>query len=339
MKKSIILLITLFIPFCLIAKNNANNLTSVEKELMTKIELEKVFSINRSTGSGPLQNMKITNKYIFFSQSKRTGDAVGDNSIIVLDRETKKVVKTIKYNIGHGNDITYNNRTREVMFLKSVNDFVSIVCFDYDTLEHTRDIVVEGIKDPYTISYNNDNNSYYIANLEKGYILDGLFQIISSFDIKTNQTIQSFSYYDGYLYYSTFEAGGANGYQKKYDGVFNPFDSVIYVFDINGKFVKGFYVPPIKGQLTEIEGMSFYNGEAFFVFNNWQTAKIDVYKYNGKLLPLKNDITNRKEDLVLSDFKDMEISNSIMYIVSIILVCLVSATIIFIGNRKVKDNF
>ncbi len=335
MKKYLLLFLVLLIPVSVFARNDSNNLTSVKKDLMTKLELKKEFSINRSVGANAVQNIRYTNKYIFITQSTYNGN--NQNSIMVLDRETKKLVKELKYDIGHGNDITYNDRTREIMFLKSLTKDVVIVCYDYDTLEHTRDIVVEGLTKAYALSYNIDNNSYYIAAQNKGYILDGLFQMVSSFDIKANQTIQSFSYYDGYLYFSNYEAGFPNGWQTTYDGVFNPFDSVIYVFDINGKFVKGFFIPPIDGQPTELEGISFYDGEAYFIFNNWHSGKIDVYKYSGNLLPLKNENDyNKKEDIILEDFKDMSINNTFMYIVSLILICIVSATIIFIGNKKLK---
>ncbi len=336
MKKGLLILIILLFPICVFAKNTNNNLANVKKNLMSKLELEKVFSIDRTSGSSAIQNMKITKKYIIFTQSKYGSNEVGDNTIIVLDKETKKLVKELHYNIGHGNDITYNNRTREIMFLKSLTNDVVISCFDYDTLEHTRDITVEGINYAYGLSYNIDNNSYYISTSDRGYILDGLFQIVSSFDIKNNQTIQSFAYYDGFLYHSNYEAGFANGYQKVYDGVFNPFDTIIYTFDINGKFVKGFFIPPLNGEPTEIEGVSFdEDGTAYFIFNNWSTGKGDVYKYKGKLLPLKNNMI-KEEKVVLNDFNDMTINNTYIYIISLILVCVVGATIIFIGNRKIK---
>ena len=335
MKKYFLLLILFLIPISVFAKNNANNLIGLKKELMTKIELEKVVSLDKSVGAIAVQNMKYTNKYIFITQSTY-GEGIRENPIIVLDRETNKVVKELSYNIGHGNDITYNNRTREIMFLKSLTDEVLICCFDYDTLEHTRDIKVEGISKAYALSYNLDNNSYYIGAGDKGYILDGLFQLVSSFDIKSNQTIQSFSYYNGFLYYSNYEAGFPNGYQTVYDGVFNPYDSIVYVFDINGKYIKGFYIPPINGEPTELEGISFYNGEAYFVFNNWYSGKIDIYKYKGDLLPLKNNKNIKNDELILDNFKDMASNNTLMYVISLVLVCLVSATIIFVGNRKLK---
>jgi hypothetical protein len=336
MKKYLLILIILLSPFLVLAKSNENNLDSIKKGIMNKLDLEKEFSVEKSSGASAIQNMKYTKKYIFFTQSKYGGDANGENTIIVLDRETKKKIKELKYNIGHGNDMTYNNRTREVMFLKSLTDDVEIICFDYDTLEHTRDIKVEGITKAYGLSYNIDNNSYYISTSNRGYILDGLFQIISSFSTNTNKTVQSFAYYKGFLYYSNYEAGFANGYQKNYDGSFNPFDSIIYVFDINGKVVKGFYAPPLNGEPTELEGMSFdEDGTAHFVFNNWNTSKGDVYKYTGDLLPLKQEMT-KKETVVLNDFNDMAINNTYIYIISLILLCLVGATIIFVGNRKIK---
>ncbi len=336
MRKGFILLLIIIFPLCVFAKNTENDLPSVKKNLMTKLDLEKVFSIERTSGSSAIQNIKYTKKYIFITQSKYNSNEIGDNTIIVLDRETKKVVKELNYNIGHGNDMTYNNRTREVMFLKSLTNDVVVTCFDYDTLEHTRDIVVEGLHDAYALSYNIDNNSYYIATSDRAYILDGLFQIVSSFDIKNNQTTQSFAYYDGFLYFCNYEAGFANGFQRIYDGIFNPFDSVIYSFDINGKFVKGFYIPPLNGEPTEIEGISFDDdGTAYFVFNNWSTGKGDIYKYEGKLLPLKNNMV-KQEQVVLNDFNDMAINNTYIYIISLILVCAVGATIILIGNRKIK---
>ena len=82
--------------------------------------------------------------------------------------------------------------------------------------------------------------------------------------------------------------------------------------------------------------ISFYNGEAYFVFNNWYSGKIDIYKYKGDLLPLKNNKNIKNDELILDNFKDMASNNALMYVISLVLVCLVSATIIFVGNRKLK---
>ena len=65
MKKYFLLLILFLIPISVFAKNNANNLIGIKKELMTKIELEKVVSLDKSVGAIAVQNMKYTNKYIF----------------------------------------------------------------------------------------------------------------------------------------------------------------------------------------------------------------------------------------------------------------------------------
>ena len=92
MKKYFLLLILFLIPISVFAKNNANNLIGLKKELMTKIELEKVVSLDKSVGAIAVQNMKYTNNYIFITQSTY-GEGIRENPIIVLDRETKKVVK------------------------------------------------------------------------------------------------------------------------------------------------------------------------------------------------------------------------------------------------------
>ena len=112
-------------------------------------------------------------------------------------------------------------------------------------------------------------------------ITDNNFNVVSTFDIAINQTRQSFEYYDGHLYYSNFEYGQTSQYEAVYDEVLEPYASVIYVFDKDGKYTSTLYVPPYNNQTVEIEGTAIDdNGDVFMLFNNWSTGKVEICKVN-----------------------------------------------------------
>lgn len=273
-----IFFLLLFAPISVSAASN-NRLYKVKKEEMTVLDLNYLVSYDRSYKASAAQGIIVTKNYIFISQSMNL-DVDMPNTILVIDRNTLELRRTISLDIGHGNDITYNKKTNEIMFLKD-SDGVSIVCIDADTLFTTRTIKLNFINNAYQLAYDNIHNKYYIGSIDGiCYVLNSNFIIERSFDIKVNQTIQSFELYDGYIYYSNYETGRISKYQSIYDEVVSPGDSIIHAFNLNGEYIKTFIIPEYNYSSLELEGISIIDGYVYFLFNNWSSSTIDIYKCN-----------------------------------------------------------
>lgn len=255
---------------------DSNRLKNLKKEDAIKLDVEKVLSADKSHQANAVQGIEVTDKYIIITQSMKNEN--DKNAILIYDKKTLKYIKTLEYSIGHGNDLAYNSKTSELLFVQSKDNKILLTVLDSNTLKFKEKHELSFLKGAYAISYNEKYDYYYFASGSKGYITDNNYKVINSFDLDLNQTRQSFEYYDGYLYHSTYEAGKVTQYQALYDGVFNVNDGVIYVFDENGKYNTLLYIPAIEGMNTELEGISIdTSGKVYILFNNWSNGKFEIY--------------------------------------------------------------
>ena len=276
--KKLVLLFLLslfFIPRDVFA--DSNNLKNIPKKDMIKLTTKRILNGSRTGGASSTQGIEVTDKYIIITQRLNSEDGTFDNPIMIYDKKTLQYIKTINFNIGHGNDLVYNEDTDEIMFLRSVNGNFTLVVLDANTLEHKKNINLTFASSSFAVSYDKKYNKYYFAHGDVGYITDSNFNTLSTFDIAINQTRQSLEFYDEHLYYTNYEYGAVSQYEPVYDGVLDPTESVIYTFDKDGKYTSTLYIPAFSNHL-EIEGTAIdKDGNIYFLFNNWTTNEFEVH--------------------------------------------------------------
>ncbi len=187
-------------------EKEANLALITEMSQADKLELEVVFSdIRPNNGEGWTQGFTVTDRY-FVVVATTTGKK---NTMTAYDKKTFKKVKTIECDIGHGNDLTFNDNTNEIVVLGGDNNEVKF--FDADTLEEMPERQIElgtdimPASNANGIAYSSDFDEYYLVSPKTGVRVWGGDFIATniSFDINSAFNLyQTLSYHKGYLVYS-----------------------------------------------------------------------------------------------------------------------------------------
>ncbi|MDP4153865.1 MAG: hypothetical protein Q8865_10600 [Bacillota bacterium] len=158
--------------------------------------------------------------------------------------------------INHGNDLTYNSKTNQIVAVHNKPKYTTISFIDPNTLEV---LSSSQIKDNiYSIGYNAKTDQYVIG-VSDGYnfkVLNSDFSIAASYTGQvTNYTRQGGDCDENYIYF--IQSGKS--------------DNIIVVYDWNGKYIKSVKVP-ISSEGENI----FHIGSVFYT--GYNTSKGAVYK-------------------------------------------------------------
>ena len=227
------------------------------------------------------QSFTITDKYFIAVQAH----SVNENSgwIIATDFANPSSTPAWKksYNVGHGNATTWNSKTDQIviadgktrLFFNADNgNFVKSI----DVSTNASGIAYNGAKDQYIQTSGNGASS--------GRILDSNFNSLMTFDAGHRLVNQDVAYYGGYIYRIGW--GGCDYLREDgdtedanyCDAYFGEDSNVIYQFDMNGDFVKAFYIEEGFG---ELESIDFANGSMYLLFNGKPDyLHYSVYKAN-----------------------------------------------------------
>ena len=259
-----------------------NNLGSILPSQMTKLTLSHVYTGSEVDSTiNSTQSFTITDKYFIAVQAH----SVNENSgwIIATDFANPSSTPAWKksYNVGHGNAATWNSKTDQIviadgktrLFFNADNgNFVKSI----DVSTNASGIAYNGAKDQYIQTSGNGTSS--------GRILDSNFNSLMTFDAGHRLVNQDVAYYGGYIYRIGW--GGCDYLREDgdtedanyCDAYFGEDSNVIYQFDMNGDFVKAFYIEEGFG---ELEGIDFANGSMYLLFNGKPDyLHYSVYKAN-----------------------------------------------------------
>ena len=259
-----------------------NNLGSILPSQMTKLTLSHVYTGSEVDSTiNSTQSFTITDKYFIAVQAH----SVNENSgwIIATDFANPSSTPAWKksYNVGHGNATTWNSKTDQIviadgktrLFFNADNgNFVKSI----DVSTNASGIAYNGAKDQYIQTSGNGTSS--------GRILDSNFNSLMTFDAGHRLVNQDVAYYGGYIYRIGW--GGCDYLREDgdtedanyCDAYFGEDSNVIYQFDMNGDFVKAFYIEEGFG---ELEGIDFANGSMYLLFNGKPDyLHYSVYKAN-----------------------------------------------------------
>ena len=253
-----------------VSATDNNNLANIYPSKMTKLKLTSVYSgqlVDNTVNT--TQSFVMTDKYFVAVQAQSAKENAGWIIATDIKKPNSKPVWKTKYNIGHGNGATWNSRTNQIVIIdKDIK-----IYFDANTGKFIKKESVGPVATG--IAYDSDDDMYVQTNgSEKGsgQILTKNFQLIKSFDAKHRLVNQDVGYYGGYIYRIGY--GGCNyldlikrkddaAYCRKY---FGESSNVIYQFDMQGDYVKAYY---IEAGFNELESLDFASdGTMYLMFNN-----------------------------------------------------------------------
>lgn len=250
-----------------------------------QVELEEVFSAER-TGGGWTQGFTVTDKYYVVV----TTVSDGDNFMTAYDKKTFEEVRSVRCDIGHGNDLTYNSNTNEIVALGGSDNMIKF--FDADTLEEMpmRQIMlgvdVMPASNANGIAYNADLDEYYIVSPKTGIRIWGGDFIPTNISYKIESPFnlyQTLSYHKGSLFYGRgchvnhgiCEHGDENDDNlDAIQGRYAPSSGAVIVYNVRtGRRESVFYIPPMNSQdryYGEFEGVSIdEKNSIYFLYSSY----------------------------------------------------------------------
>ncbi|MCR5572716.1 MAG: InlB B-repeat-containing protein [Candidatus Saccharibacteria bacterium] len=258
------------------ADATTHNLVKYPKSKMTRITLKKVVSIKRPSGYGSLQGFAMTDKY--YVMILRPPGQENHNRVEVIRRsDNKDITSSLKnptYDMGHGNDATWNSKTNEIIV---VND-KQMVRIDAGAFKKKGTFSFTNAKGTALsasgIAYDKTRNIYHTSTGDTIRTFNTKNQLVSSFVEKHNQTNQGFAYNNGYFYRPTWESAGT--YKNSvYDKIFKKNTTVLYQFGLDGSFTHAYY---IDNPLYEVESMAFDEKNVPYLAFNGPSGYYTIYK-------------------------------------------------------------
>ena len=271
-----------------------------------------------------MQGFTMAGDYLVFYSNESTDPGYG---IIYWDKisspnTTYQYANYYYYSGDHGNGMTYNKSTGEVVVLgdeKTIDKFVikSIKApgtsteTDYENgkaLTKNEDI---SFGDYSGIAYNEFNGNYVTSNGSRVYLLNSSNSKYYSFDTTSFGINQSLEYHNGYVYRPQYHLDCPNKHQTWC--LQTAYFDEIYVYNakINqdgtpnadfGRLQKIYTVDTVGtvGEELEIEDLSFYNSKLYIGFNNHSstTNPHKIYSVSASTVMTKLSVNSPTYELV-----------------------------------------
>lgn len=267
-----------------------------------------------------LQSFTLTSDKLVFASSNNLNPNYGVIfSYIGTDYKTLNNDTYVK--IGHGNGITYNKRTDEIVIIGA--NYEEILIYDNKTMRLKQSIrPIYDTKIKFTqIAYDDINDLYIAGGGKKIFILDKNFKVKYSFDNISMYVYQDIEYKNGYIYFTSANVGGSNNENSTCNTsqlycLDKEQSNYIYVYNAKlnsdgtptvdfGKLVKRIKI----GQgIGEIESISFKDNDVYIGYSAHEFDPQNPYHFY-KISYSK--ISNDKLDITVNTKKE---ENSITYI-------------------------
>ena len=240
------------------------NFVKYPKNKMTPLTLTKVFSDSIPSGFGGAQGFTVTDKYFVVVLSRSNQD--DQNRIAIYDHSGKRVTTfgNPTFNLGHGNDLTWNSKTNEInAFTSTGGKIIRIGATDFKSKGTFQLVDASGSAlGGGGIAYDKLLNRYYTSggNEIRSFINYKLNFYITE---KHNQVNQGLGYNNGYIYRPIWESAGTYN-NAVWDKILELNQNIILQFDAEGGFTHAYYTDSPR---CEIENISFYNNVPYILFN------------------------------------------------------------------------
>ena len=285
MNKKVLLLV--FILFLCIYHKDVFALSRSE---LTELNLKPITTIDKPANFTSVQGGVTTDKYVITIFINENENSDHKAAILVLNKDNYKLVRLvenpiIEYDLGHANDVTFNDKTNELLVLSGRK--INVIDLENDSFALKRQIELNFYYSG--LGYDSLNDQYVFARgIEGGAFIEirnSDFRILRTFVLKTNLTKQSLTVYQGNIYYVCYEAGRLTKHQTVYDGLLKRKENLIYVYGLNGKKKVIYYIPFSYRNIIfgEIENISFNDGKILIQFNHASKAGYFTASYNSSV--------------------------------------------------------
>ena len=269
-----------------------NKLTPIKKA----VNINPIIKQLSKTIKYPFENKKYGDKKLIYKQLQGftfTKDKLIFHSSNNNDRkhgilysyyinDFKKHYKTLYGTTGHGNGMTYNNKTNK-FYIVGPDEYKYIYQYDAKTFKHDKTIKVNSFPRISAIGYDYKNDYYVGYSGQKIIFINNQFnKVLYQFDINFFHTSQDLEYYDGYIFMTTSELGICK-YQIY--SFYPKLSNMIFIY--NAKFENG--IPSknfgkLVGKLYmdnkgELESISFHNKNIYLGFASRPVDKNFAYTF------------------------------------------------------------
>lgn len=223
------------------------------------LEQEVIMEFPALNGYKTVQGGCVSDKYIYQIMRNSTDNI---SALYVIDPKTWTVVNH-KDNLqtDHGNDMTYNSKTNEVIVLHGDPNKNLLSFFDADTLEFHKTV---DVKDSlFSIDYDASQNCYYAGRSgAKTFVrFSATFEILDTYEMSNNDYTQQGMFISAdKLNFIFWKENAIRTYNKK------------------GGFV-GEYKLPVS--FAEPENGFIYNGDCYIIYNKADYTGGLIYKLNN----------------------------------------------------------
>jgi len=279
-------------PIIKILKKNINIITKEIDITEIMIKKSKIYKY-------PFENKKYGKKNLIYKQLQGftfTKDKLIFHSSNNDDRkhgilysynspDFKKNYKIQYGTTGHGNGMTFNNKTNKFLIC-GPDEYNELYEYDSKTFKIEK-IHKASNKIPIfrSIGYDYNNNLYIGYSAQKIFFTDTKFKKKYQFDIGFFEGAQDLEYYNGFVFMTTSELGSPNKYQSY--SFYEKGTNLIYIFNtqiINGKLSKDFgrlVGRLFIGKKGELEGISFFDNNVFLGFATKKIDNVNAYTFYG----------------------------------------------------------
>ena len=291
-------------PVIKILKNRLNpiskevNIGTVIKQLskVVKYPYENKKYGNKKLLYKQLQGFTFTNDKLVFHASNNNQPEYGI-LYSYYTNDFNKHYKTEFGKTGHGNGMTFNNKTNK-FYVVGPSGYKEIYQYDAKTFKHDGTIKISNSVPTFTAIGYDYKNDYFVGYCGQKifFVNSKTFKKVYQFDVNFFHTSQDLEYYDGYVFMITSELGIC---QYQAYSFYKRGSNMIYIY--NAKFRNG--VPSknfgrLVGKLYmegrgELESISFHNKKIYLGFATQHTDKKYAYTFNG--MDYKNFISLTKK--------------------------------------------
>ena len=212
-----------------------------------------------------LQGFTIINNKLFLVM---INDDEDKPKIKVFDLDTNEEVYTkIVNGIGHANDVTFNSKDNKIYIVHG-NGLSVLHVFDADSYEYLYDVEIE--LPARSIAYIDDLDIYALRTVSSGYMINNEHRLYNKLPFLTGMSFtfdvgrQGWTYYKGYIYYSTWSwiRFGGDGSNK------------ILVYDLTGKLRERLVT---NDDIGELENVDFYKDKMILGINSYEDDFVEFY--------------------------------------------------------------
>lgn len=282
------------------------NETSLKLDQISVSNVVKYTRGQNNIPNGAGQGFAVTPTHFVFAQ------VVDNNSntyIYFVNRKTLQIDKVINdHCFGHANDFAYNSKTKQLVLPYTVNGKKYIAYFDAVNLSYIESKEIN--YSAFAIAYDALEDKYYIENSVTSLHTERINlefnnaeKVFDNNDYGSKYLVkQGMAINNNKLYFSLWEGGVENIYQKEYYSSARKYDNIIAVYNKNGEYLKALYIKKLTDtNSAEIESIDFdENGEMYLFYNG---SDISVYKMNYEPGTVNFELTIYKKDIKDDKYK------------------------------------